>query len=260
MLRARLAAARLLPRWNRNPLALATLTLQPRRSASVLRSTVEDYVTNGFGCSAEEAAKFDKKNAGRASSAERAKDSCDKLQQRLDVSEAELKKIVLKLPSVLSLSYKANIEPKLALLQRRLDLSDAELKKIVLGRPSVLGNSYDENLEPSLAALQRRLDLSEAELKKIVLGLPSVFSLSYEKNLEPKLAYLQEELQFSNETLREKIVRMPPLLSYSLEKRYRPRVQQCREADEPVQLVVERSSLTNEKFEKLLARRLEKRN
>ena len=261
MLRTRVAARRL--RWaHNNPAALAAVTLQPRRHASVVRhNTVEDYVTSRFGCGAEEAAKFEKGNSGRASSVDRATDSCDKLQQRLDLSEAELKKIVLKTPSALHFSYEANIEPKLALLQRRLDLSEAELKKIVLGHSPLLGYGYDTNIEPSLAALQRRLDLSEMELKKIVLGLPSVLSYSYEKNLEPKLAFLQEELQFSKEMLRETIVNNPSLLGYSLEKRYRPRVEQCREADEPVQLVVERSSLTNEKFEKLLARRrLEKRN
>ena len=139
MLRTRVAATRLLSRRNRNPVALAAVTFQPRRHATLVRrGTVEEYVTTRFGCAAEEAAKFEKKNAGRASSAERAKDSCDKLQQRLDLSDAELKKIVLQTPQVLSFSYEANLEPKLAVLQRRLDLSEAELKKIVLRLPTVL--------------------------------------------------------------------------------------------------------------------------
>ena len=121
-----------------------------------------------------------------------------------------------------------------------------------MGRPSALGLSYETNIEPNLALLQRRLDLSEADLKNIVLQAPTVLGLSYENNLEPKLAFLQEELQFSNETLREKIVKIPALLGYSLEKRYRPRVTQCRQACQPLRLVVERSKLTNEQFEQLL--------
>jgi len=257
MLRTCVAATLLLSRRSHNPAALARVALQPRRRASLLRrSTVEDYVTTRFGCAAEEAVKFAKSTMGRSSRVERAADSCDKLQQRLDLGEVELKKIVLQLPQVLGYSYEANIEPSLAALQRRLDLSEAELKKIVLKLPPVLGCSYEANIEPSLAALQRRLDLSEAELKKIVLGKPSVLGVSYEKNLEPKMAFLQEELQLSKEALRENIVKMPQLLSYSLEKRYRPRVKQCREANKPVVLVLKRASLTNEQFEQLLARRL----
>ena len=130
----------------------------------------------------------------------------------------------------------------------------------MLTSTSIFSHNYETNIEPKLALLQRRLDLSEAELKKIVLGIPSVLGYSYEKNLEPKLAFLQEELQFSNEMLREKIGKNPQLLSYSLEQRFKPRVKQCREAGPPVRLVVERPSLTNEMFEELLARRLEKRN
>ena len=255
MLRTRVAARRL--RWaHNNPAALAAVTLQPRRHTSLVRhNTVEDYVTSRFGCGAEEAAKFEKGNSGRASSVDRATDSCDKLQQRLDLSEAELKKIVLKLPSVLGYSYEANLGPSIAALQERLDLSEAELKKIVLRVPPLLGLSYEANLEPSLAALQERLDLSDAELKKIVLKLPPVLGCSYDKNLEPKLEFLQKELQLSKEILREIIVKNPQLLSLSLENRYRPRVEQCREADVPVELVWKRASLTDEKFVQLLARR-----
>ena len=70
-------------------------------------------------------------------------------------------------------------------VQQRLNLTDADLKKIVMGLPQVLGLSYDANIEPSLAALQRRLDLSDPELKKIVLRLPPVLGLSYEANIDP---------------------------------------------------------------------------
>ena len=125
----------------------------------------------------------------------------------------------------------------------------------MLTLPQVLSYSYEANIEPLLAALKRRLGLSEVELKKIVLTLPPVLGLSYDTNLEPTLAFLQEELQLSKEILREKIVSMPPLLSYSLAKRYRPRLEQCREANEPVELVWKRVNLTDEKFEHLLAQR-----
>jgi len=74
-----------------------------------------------------------------------------------------------------------------------------------------------------------------------VLQTPPVLSLSFKKNLEPKLAFLQEQLQLSKDMLREIIVKNSVLLGRSLEKCYRPRVEQCRQAGQPVRLVVERT-------------------
>ena len=51
-----------------------------------------------------------------------------------------------------------------------LDLSDAELKKVVLLIPTLLSHSV-ENMEPKLDWLQDRLDLDAAQLKKMVLRL-----------------------------------------------------------------------------------------
>eukprot|EP01050_Picozoa_sp_SAG11_P022673 SAG11_NODE_4347_length_1938_cov_6.660685_2_plen_129_part_00 len=84
--------------------------------------------------------------------------------------------------------------PSLARPQERLGLSKAELKKVVLRLPQVLGYSYEGNTEPTLARLQGRLDLSEAELKKVVLRHPPMLNYSYEGNIEPTLARLQEWL------------------------------------------------------------------
>eukprot|EP00966_Prymnesium_polylepis_P047128 1091422-Prymnesium_polylepis.1 len=83
----------------------------------------------------------------------------DRLQRRLGLSDAELRKLVLRHPSVLGCSFEDNIEPKLAALQRRLGASDAELRKLAMRQPAVLGLSFEENIEPKLAALQRRLGL-----------------------------------------------------------------------------------------------------
>ena len=188
-----------------------------------------------------------------------ATERCDDLQQRLDLSEAELKRVVLRLPSVLGYSF-ANLEPKLAALQQRLGLSEAELKKVVLGRPTTLGNSFEESLEPSLAALQQRLGLSEAELKKVVLGLPAVLGLSFEKNLLPKLDFLQEECCLTGEVkeLRDRIVTAPAMLSYSLEGRLRPRVELCKSLDVPTTFVFSYYSKKDDAFleqcEKAVAR------
>ena len=79
----------------------------------------------------------------------------------------------------------------LAELQLRSALSDAQLRKVVVALPSVLGYSFESNISPSLEALQSRLALSEAQLRKVVVALPSVLGFSFESNIGPKLDYLQ---------------------------------------------------------------------
>ena len=66
---------------------------------------------------------------------------CEVLQGWVGLKDAELKQVVLRLPTVLALSNENNVLPSLAALQARLGLSDAELNKVVQRRPSVLGCS-----------------------------------------------------------------------------------------------------------------------
>merc|ERR1719160_1409487 len=75
-------------------------------------------------------------------------------------------------------------------LKEFLQLSPAELKKVVLGRPSLLGYSWQDNMEPTLRSLKEFLQLSPAELKKVVLGRPTLLGLSWQDNMEPTLRSL----------------------------------------------------------------------
>ena len=54
-------------------------------------------------------------------------------------------------------------------LQQLLGLSEAEVRKLVLALPSVLGFSIEENVRPTVAALRSLLGLSEAEVRKLSL-------------------------------------------------------------------------------------------
>ena len=60
----------------------------------------------------------------------------------------ELKKIVLRLPAVLSYSYEANIKPKLAYLQKELRLSEEALRETVLMKPALLSYSLEKRFKP----------------------------------------------------------------------------------------------------------------
>jgi hypothetical protein len=133
-------------------------------------------------------------------------------------------------------------------LQSRLGLSEAQLQKIVVALPSVLSYSFESNIEPSLAKLQSRLELSEAQLQKVVVAMPSVLCYSFEANLGPKLNFLQAELDLSLDVLREKVLATPSRLGFSLTRRYIPRLEACRKVGADPMLVIDRVTLTDERF------------
>ena len=78
------------------------------------------------------------------------------------------------LPSIAERMTRAQADQRCSWLQSSLDLSDAELKKVVLGRPSLLGYSVEKNMAPTLDWLQKRLDLGDAQLRKMVLQLTHI--------------------------------------------------------------------------------------
>ena len=70
------------------------------------------------------------------------------LQSRLGLNEAELRKVVLRLPAVLGYSFEANVLPKLDFMQRELRLSDETLRERVVCNPVILGYSLEGRLRP----------------------------------------------------------------------------------------------------------------
>ena len=139
---------------------------------------------------------------------------------REDAVKAEAKM----LPQVANSVRIQKAEKVCAELRAKLGLSDADLRKLVLRVPTVLTLNMDKNVNPKLDWLQERLDLSRDELKKICLTLPATLAYSVDKNLEPKLSYFEHELGMSPREIRSKIISMPARLGYSIEKRYRPRL------------------------------------
>ena len=213
-----------------------TVALVPpvaRLSRHVLCSgAAYDYCVQSLGCTAEEAAKAEGKLLPRSAESrtrEKIDYVCNWLQSELGLSDAELKKMVMRFPSVLGYN-KASVEPKLDWLQKRLDLDVGQLRKILLRMPPVLGSSVEDNLAPTLEWLQTRLDLDEPGLRKMVLRFPSLLSMSVEDNMAPKLAYLEREIGLSRSELRDWVVKNPTLLGYSLANRYRPRIEAGRVA------------------------------
>jgi len=147
---------------------------------------------------------------------------CEATQARLGLSDEQLRKVVVAIPSLLTFSYEGNVAPSLDALQHRLGLSEEELRKVVLGLPQVVALSYADNVAPSLDSLQARLGLSDDELRHLATRLPQLLGLSISANIEPKLSFLQQQLEFDEETLRHEVLRAPTVLGSSLADSLRP--------------------------------------
>ena len=137
---------------------------------------------------------------------QRADETRSSVQQLLGLSEAEVRKLVLRQPAVLGYSVEENVRPTVAALRSLLGLSEAEVRKLVLTLPAVLGYSIEENVRPTVAALRSLLGLSEAEVRKVVLRLPAVLGYSVEENVRPKVAALRSLLGLSEAEVRKLVL------------------------------------------------------
>ena len=145
----------------------------------------------------------------------------DWLQTHFDLDAAQVKKMVLALPALLTQSVE-KMESNCDWLQRRLGLDDSGLKKVVLENPSLLAFSVEDNMAPTLEWLQTRLDLDDAGLRKVVLVKPQLLGYSVEANMAPKLDWLQTRLELDAAQLKKLVVAQPTLLGYSVDANMAP--------------------------------------
>ena len=95
------------------------------------------------------------------------------------------------MPQLLSYNVDTNLEPTLNWLQQRLDLDDAALSKMIQRLPSLLGCNVDANLEPTLIFFIEAME-SETDALALVNRDPSLFTRSLTKRLEPRLRDAQD--------------------------------------------------------------------
>jgi mTERF domain-containing protein len=161
---------------------------------------------------------------------------------------------VLGLPSVLGYSYEDNLKPSLAKLQERLGLSEPELKKVVLGLPTVLGLSYEDNLEPKLDHLQLELGLTLDALRELVLKNPLVLGASLD-TLRPNIVLWREWLAEEGLQLAEVVAKSGPrILTASFAERTRPRSERAKALGVKASAMVSAAALKDADFDKRLAR------
>ena len=228
-----------------------------RRTTTIRCGEPAEFFSSRYGMSATEARTAEKKllpNVVTSFPRYRAGQTCDALQTRLKLTDVEMRRILLRAPSItiysnitvtagldflqarLNLSdtdmrnivFKHpsavgyNAEPNMAALKHVLKLSDADLAKVVTRFPVSLGLSFDDNVAPTVGGLRRLLDLSDDELRKVVVARPSFLGLSFESNVQPALAALQERLGYETADVRRIVTCFPNLIGLSYENNVGP--------------------------------------
>ena len=168
MVFATVAVALGLAPWRRPMTAL--------RGRVVRKGVATDYCVQTLGCTREDAVKAEAKMLPQVANSVRRQKAdvvCAELRAKLGLSDNEMRKLVLRVPTVLTLNMDKNVNPKLDWLQERLDLSRDELKKICLTLPATLAYSVDKNLEPKLSYFEHELGMSPREIRSKIISMPA---------------------------------------------------------------------------------------
>jgi len=101
----------------------------------------------------------------------------DYLNQALDISPSALGKFILANPKILGLSTTENVAPSLQAIKARLQLTTAQLSKVVTQAPRLLSLNT-QGVLTKIDYLQQRLDLTDNDLKVLLVGSPYILQVS----------------------------------------------------------------------------------
>lgn len=158
-----------------------------------------------------------------------------RLQDKLDLSDAEMKKILVGAPNVLSYGGSQDTS-NLTSLEEFLQLSPAELTMVVVRSPKLLGCSWQDNMELMLTSLKEKCQLSPEELKELVLRKPILLGRRWDTNIGPQIAMMEKAVGHAGAAAEVKalIFSDPGVLTYSNEKRVRPRLAELKAVSQGV--------------------------
>ena len=180
-------------------------------------------------------------------------DALHYLQRRLQVGPNTIEAMIKTHPRLSAYSVEGNIQPTLNALQSKLGLSSRELRKVILRMPSLIGMSVAESLDRGLTQRLKffydegtskvehflfemfcqvltyqylicPVGMTQTELHKAVLKQPSLLQYSVEKSLRLKLDFFVDEVCVPRTEMARVISKYPSLFGLSLEETLRPTV------------------------------------
>lgn len=128
--------------------------------------------------------------------------------------------VLIKMPSVLTLSLEAHLKPRIAYYKERLSLSSNEMLKIYEECPEFLQHSIVKDIRFRVAFFQK-MGFPLDELKSLVLlPCPQILGSTYYGDILPRLNYLRSVS--SSFCVKESLSRFPHLMHLPLDAQLKP--------------------------------------
>jgi hypothetical protein len=144
------------------------------------------------------------------------------LSHELGLSEEAMWKITHEAGSVLGM-YAHTIQTKVNVLRSTMGLTDEELRHVITSQPTILQLSARKNLSPKVLFLIRQLDLGRDDLKRLILGWPGILAYSM-PNLKKKIHFVKSHMGYTMDECRTLLCREPKLLTAGVDTGLLPRL------------------------------------
>lgn len=144
------------------------------------------------------------------------------LKNTVGLTEEAMWRLMQKSGSILGLSV-PTLQRKISLLTKSMKLTDEDVRTIIHKQPSILTLSANRNISPTILFLVRALDLGKDDLRTIVVRYPCILCYSIH-NLQAKLEFFSTDMKYDMEQMRTLFVQEPRLLCAGVATGLRPRM------------------------------------
>jgi len=140
------------------------------------------------------------------------------LVSKVGIPRTSLSRVIEKAPSLLALSTSNNLQPIIDFLTdpQGLAIGRAKVGAMVAQQPQILMSSLEHKLKPCVAFLQEELSLSVSQASKVVQGSPSLLGFSVSANLQGKVDFYSTVLGVTRAQVGSMLFKFPTLLSLSI--------------------------------------------